>query len=138
MAPHFFDFDGLIDGSWWLFILVTAVSTSYGENELFNKLQIPTITGYMIVGFLCGPFVLHVLTVDQVLECNYVNKIALSFIAFSAGAEIHYNEIKPLLKSIIYISAGMTFFTMVLCAPLSYAMGQSALISWIGMVIISM
>lgn len=129
---QFFDFTGLYDGSWLLFILVAAVSRSYGKNILFKKLQVPTITGYMFIGFLCGPYVLKVLTVDNVHECGYVNKIALSFIAFSAGAEIHWHEIAPLLKSICYVSAGMTFFTMFIATIFSYGMGGTVLLEWLG------
>jgi Kef-type K+ transport system membrane component KefB len=129
---EYFHLKGLYNGSWLLFILVAALSRGYGKNILFKKLGVPTITGYMIIGFLCGPYVLKVLTVDQVEECGYVNKIALSFIAFSAGAEIHWHEIKPLLRSIVYVSAGMTFFTMILATIFSFGMGGTALLPWLG------
>lgn len=129
---EFFDLTGLYDGSWLLFILVAAVSRSYGKNILFKKLQVPTITGYMFIGFLCGPYVLKVLSVDNVKDCGYVNKIALSFIAFSAGAEIHWKEIAPLLKSICFVSAGMTMFTMIIATIFSFGMAGTPLLTWLG------
>lgn len=129
---RFFDFTGLYDGSWLLFVLVAAVSRSYGKNAFFKKMQVPTITGYMLIGFICGPYVLKVLTSGQVEELVYVNKVALSFIAFSAGAEIHWHEIAPLLKSILYVSAGMTVFTMFIGTLFTFGLGSSDLLSWLG------
>lgn len=132
MAVNFFDFHGLYDGSWLLFALVAALSRSYGKNALFKKLQVPTITGYMFMGFICGPYVLKVLNVEQVEQLGYVNKVALSFIAFSAGAEMHWHEIAPLMKSILYVSAGMTIFTMIFATLFTFSVGQSSLLSWLG------
>ena len=132
MAVNFFDFKGLFDGSWLLFALVAALSRGYGKNILFKKLQIPTISGYMFMGFLCGPYVLKVLSVEQVGELGYVNKVALSFIAFSAGAEMHWHEIAPLMRSILCVSAGMTVFTMIFATIFTISMAQSSLLSWLG------
>ena len=129
---NFFHLKGLYDGSWLLFILVAALSRGYGKNILFKRLGVPTITGYMFIGFLCGPYVLKVLTVEQVEECRYVNKIALSFIAFSAGSEIHWHEIKPLLRSIAFVSAGMTAFTMFIGTVFVIGMGGTPLLPWLG------
>ena len=41
----FMSFKGFMDGSWFLFLLVAAISRSYGKNMLFKKMNIPTITG---------------------------------------------------------------------------------------------
>lgn len=41
----FFNFDGLYDKSWFMFLLVTVFSATLGRNYVFTKLQIPVITG---------------------------------------------------------------------------------------------
>ena len=85
------------------------------------------------MGFLCGPYVLRVFTVERVAELAYVNKIALSFIAFSAGAEMDWKEIAPLMRSVLYVSAGMTTFTMVICTIMCFLMSLTVLLPWLGM-----
>ena len=113
MSKSFFVFTGLFDNAWFLFVLVTIFTATCGKNVVFQKLQIPVITGYMFLGFLCGPYALGIMSVKQVSELGYVNAAALSFIAFSAGAEIYLPEIMPLLKTILWLSFFMIFFTMV-------------------------
>lgn len=134
---RFWHLHGLYDGSWLLFLLVAAVARNYGKNVLFLKLGVPTITGYMLIGFLCGPYVLKVLGENAVGELGYVNKVALSFIAFSAGAEIHWHEIRPLLKSIVYVSLGMTFWTMFLGTIFTELFGNTPLLHWLGIIVFS-
>ena len=85
------------------------------------------------MGFICGPFVLRVFTVPRVAELAYVNKIALSFIAFSAGAEMDWKEIAPLMRSVLYVSAGMTAYTMVICTLMCFLMSLTVLLPWLGM-----
>jgi Kef-type K+ transport system membrane component KefB len=127
----YFDFAGAHDGSWLLFVLVAAASKLFGKNPILEYLTVPVITGYMLVGFICGPFVLKVMTVEEVANCVYVQKIALSFIAFSAGAEMHLPEIIPLFKQIVSVSLWMTLYTLIIGIIFIYVMGFTPLLSWI-------
>lgn len=131
MSIPFFDFTGLFDQSWFLFLLVTLFTTTFGKNIVFQKLQIPVITGYMFLGFLCGPYALKLMSVKQVSELGYVNSAALSFIAFSAGAEIYLPEILPLMKPILWVSFFMILFTMIFGTLFSYGMIGTPILSWL-------
>ena len=126
----FFNFDGLWDKSWFMFILVTIFSATLGRNYVFTKLQIPVITGYMFLGFLCGPYVLNLMNVDQIGELGYVNSAALSFIAFSAGAEIYLPEIMPLFRTIMWVSGFMIFFTMFIGTIFTFLVFGTPMLSW--------
>lgn len=130
MGAHFFDFHGLTDGAWPLFLVITIFSATFGKNELFRFLQIPVITGYMIIGFLCGPYVVGLMNLTQVSELAYVNHAALSFIAFSAGAEIYLPEIMPLIKPILWVSCFMIAFTMIIGTAFTYGVGGTVLLPW--------
>jgi Kef-type K+ transport system membrane component KefB len=132
MTIPFFHFDGLFDNSWLSFLLIAALSRISGKNVLFKKLGIPFITGYMIIGFLCGPYVLEVISVKQVGELGYVNKLALSFIAFSAGAEMDMHEIRPLLNPIMCTSFGMVVFTLLFGILFTYYVAGTSIMPWGG------
>lgn len=127
---EFFDFTGLYDKSWFFFGLIVVLSATIGNNILFRTLQIPVITGYMIIGFLCGPYVLGLMTVAETGELAYVNHAALSFIAFSAGAEIYLPEILPLITPILWISMAMIGFTMFIGTLITFGVGGTALLPW--------
>lgn len=127
---NFFSFAGLYDRSWFIFGLISLLSATIGNNIIFKTLQIPVITGYMIIGFLCGPYVLGLMTVSQTTELAYVNHAALSFIAFSAGAEIYLPEIIPLITPILWISFAMIGFTMLIGTLITFGVGGTALLPW--------
>jgi len=131
MSPHFFDFSGLEDHAWGLFLVITIFSATFGKNDLFRFLQIPVITGYMLMGFLCGPYVAGLMNKTQVSELGYINHAALSFIAFSAGAEIYIPEIMPLIKPILWVSGFMIFFTMFIGTAFTYGVGGTSLLPWL-------
>lgn len=127
----FFDFDALRDKAWILFIIVTCCSRVLGNNYIFQKLQVPSITGFMLIGFLCGPYVFNILDSQKVGELDYVYKIALSFISFSAGAEMHLPEIQPLYKPITTITTSLTIFTLVIGTIFVFLIGRTSLLSWL-------
>lgn len=127
---RFFDLTGLYDKSWFQFILVTVMSATIGDNFVFRYLQIPVITGYMIIGFMCGPYVLGLMSIQQTTELSYVSHAALSFIAFSAGAELYLPEILPLVKPILWISFFIITFTMFLGSLITFGVGGTVLLPW--------
>lgn len=131
MGVQFFDWSGVSDHAWGLFIVITIFSATFGKNPVFRFLQIPVITGYMLIGFLCGPYVAGLMNLTQVSELGYINHAALSFIAFSAGAEIYLPEIMPLIKPILWVSGFMVFFTMIIGTAFTYGVGGTALLPWL-------
>ena len=50
-----------------------------------------------------GPFVLGMLNEVDVTHLNFVFSICLGFIAFAAGGELYYPEIKGQISSIIKV-----------------------------------
>lgn len=127
---QFFDLTGLYDKSWFQFILITILSATIGDNFIFRQLQIPVITGYMIIGFMCGPYVLDLMSIAQTEELAYVSHAALSFISFSAGAELYLPEIMPLVKPILWISFFIISFTMLVGSLITFGVGGTVLLPW--------
>ncbi len=71
---------------------------------LFGKkvkaLRLPLITGFILAGLLCGPYVLSILSFPEVKSLQLLDGLALSLIALTAGGEMHWERIKGNLKTI--------------------------------------
>lgn len=85
--------------------------------------MIPKITIHLIIGVLCGPFVLSIIgpTLSDVKTLAPVSQICLSFICFAAGAELYLPTLRPLLTRILGSIGAITavLFTSTLLATLA-------------------
>ena len=77
----------------------------------FQKVNLPIITGFLVTGILCGPFVLDLIPRESISELNFINELALAFIAFAAGAELYFRELISKLNSIKWNTMGQLFFS---------------------------
>jgi len=89
-------------------ILGLILLAAYCFGFLLEKLGFPRIVGYILAGLFMGPFFLKLYTLSEVNELNFINNLALAFIAFCAGGELRITNIKKVLKSIIYYMSGVT------------------------------
>ncbi len=90
-----------------------------------KRLRLPVITGFLAAGILIGPYVLGVLTAEDVVRLRVLDQIALSFIAFAAGAELHYREIRQQLRRIWWITFGIVAASYALVVPVLTSLGES-------------
>ena len=65
-----------------------------------SRVKLPQITGYILAGILCGPYILKFLDVNQVSDLQLLDGLALSLIALTAGGEMEIDRLKGQLKSI--------------------------------------
>ncbi len=89
-------------------IIGFMILSSYITGYLFQKLGLPKITGYIISGFIFGPFILKFYTMHSVENLFFLNSLALAFIAFNAGSELRIRDISKGIKEIMYLTAGVT------------------------------
>lgn len=85
-------------------------------SELLEPLGIPHLTGYLAVGILSGPNVLHLIDHETVDSLASVNDLALALIALSGGAELRIELIKKGLRSLVTSTILQHVLTMVLMA----------------------
>ncbi|MEP1780343.1 cation:proton antiporter, partial [Reichenbachiella sp.] len=78
---------------------------------VFQKINLPIITGFLMTGILCGPFVLNLIPKESISELNFINEVALAFIAFAAGAELYFRELMSKINSIKWNTLGQLFFS---------------------------
>ncbi len=82
------------------FIILAA----YMAGEIFSKLKLPKITGYMFIGVVSGPHILGFVSAAVVVDLKLIDNIALSLIAFSAGREMKLESLRGFSRSIISIA----------------------------------
>jgi len=94
------------------FLIVAIASNQIAK--IFQKIKFPLITGFIITGIFAGSSFLNFITPDAVKKLNFLNEIALSIIAFSAGAELYLDDLRSRLKSIKWMTIGQLVITFVL------------------------
>ena len=72
--------------------------------RIFSKIHFPEVTGFLIAGIIIGPSVLGIISEEGVKNLEIISSVALSFIAFSIGAEMKISVLKKLGEKIILIT----------------------------------
>ncbi|HXE79617.1 MAG TPA: cation:proton antiporter [Vicinamibacterales bacterium] len=75
---------------------------------LVERLALPRVTGYLLFGLVCGPFLLNLITAPMARELRLFNGLAVALIAFIAGLEINFERLLPQLRR----TAGLGFITL--------------------------
>jgi trehalose 6-phosphate synthase len=71
---------------------------------LFEFLRLPRITGYLILGLLCGPAFANLITEPMARDLRVVGGFAIGVIAFIAGLQLNTASLKPRLAAIFRLS----------------------------------
>jgi Kef-type K+ transport system membrane component KefB len=83
--------------------------TAYFVGGTFNLVRLPKLTGYIVTGIVAGPYVLDLLSEQVLGSLKIVNGVAVALIAMTAGSELEYRALRPLLRSIW----GITLFGVI-------------------------
>ena len=103
------------------FVLVCA----WFVGRLASSIGLPKLTGYLATGIVAGPAVLAYLDTQTVSDLGLVNGMAISLIALTAGSEMDFRSMRPLLRSIGWISiVGVIATALVLAAAVFLLRGQ--------------
>jgi Kef-type K+ transport system membrane component KefB len=78
--------------------------SAYFVGGLFKRVGLPRLTGYIATGIVVGPAVLELVNDSMLSSLKIVNGVAVALIALTAGSELEYRSMKPLLRTIRYIS----------------------------------
>jgi len=94
------------------FVIIATASGRIAE--LFQKIKLPLITGFLIVGIISGPHVANLVHLSTLKELHFINNISLGFIAFAAGAELYLRDMRSRFKSIIWMTFGQLVVTFLI------------------------
>ncbi len=100
------------------FLIVAIAANQIAK--IFQKIKFPLITGFIITGIIAGSSFLNFIPPHAVKNLNFLNEIALSIIAFSAGAELYLDDLRSRLKSIKWMTIGQLVITFVLSSVVIY------------------
>lgn len=82
------------------FLLLAA----YLAGHVSRAVELPRITGYLLLGILVGPWLLGILPRGSVVDFRLINGGALSLIALAAGAELRLEAVRRRAPAIVAIT----------------------------------
>src|SRR5581483_315151 len=92
------------------FLLVAALQSSH----IFARLNLPHLTGYIVLGLICGPQVLGLLSPRAVESLGVVQSVSVELIALLAGCELNLRRLRPRLRAIATYAGISLLFEAVL------------------------
>lgn len=81
-------------GSQALLAFGLLILGAYAAGELVAAIGLPKLVGYIFGGLAFGPSGLHVISGPSIAELGTVSSLAIALIAFLAGAELHWDEVR--------------------------------------------
>jgi Kef-type K+ transport system membrane component KefB len=72
---------------------------------LFERVKLPRITGYLVFGMICGPYMANLVDRAMARELQFVNGLAIVLIAFMAGLELNLRRLAPRLAAMTKLGA---------------------------------
>jgi Trk K+ transport system NAD-binding subunit/NhaP-type Na+/H+ or K+/H+ antiporter len=109
-----FDIVKLIGG-----FLVVAIAANVIA-KYFVRHNLPVITGLLITGIVTGPFVLNLIPRSSIPNLDFINDVALAFIAYAAAAELYLRELRSRLGSIKWMTISQLIVTFVVSGAAVY------------------
>jgi len=109
-------------GGQWLLsfgFLVVAAST---VGRLVAPLGLPAIVGHLATGVIFGPQVIGTLSTDAARQLAPVSSLAIALIAFLAGAELRWSELKE--RGVLLLKILATEMSLVLVAVTALLLGM--------------
>jgi Kef-type K+ transport system membrane component KefB len=73
------------------------------SGELLERFGLPRVTGYLMFGMICGPYVLNIITRPMARELQLINGLAVVLIAFIAGLEMNIERLRPKLRAMLQL-----------------------------------
>lgn len=85
----------------WIGLLLVL---GYISKIIIDRLHLPSVTIYLLVGLLLSPSAFHVLPDTFMDHSNWIIEFALAIISFIIGGSINLEKIQHMRKTIIYIT----------------------------------
>ncbi len=76
--------------------------------EIICKWGVPRITGYMLSGLVCGPYLLNLVDREIINHLDLIDELALVMIALTAGGELKLHRMRRRFRGILSISVFQT------------------------------
>jgi Kef-type K+ transport system membrane component KefB len=114
-----------------LTLIGAATIVSFYVGRLARMARLPSLIGYMLVGVILGPSVLHLFNEPSMERLSFITEIALGFVAFSIGSELNLSSLKRLGGGIISIILAESFGAFIVVFLAVYALTRDLPLSLI-------
>jgi Kef-type K+ transport system membrane component KefB len=91
-----------------------ALIAAYLLGGAAARLRLPRLSGYLLFGLLCGPYLLNLITTVMARDLQVVNGFALALIALVAGLELNVQRLRPQLRAVLVIGGVVLLGAIVL------------------------
>ncbi len=99
------------------FVLLGAFFVS----RIAGRFGLPKLVGYILAGVIFGPYGLGLVPTKMIAELELVNGVAICLIALTAGGELNFQRVRPLLRTIGALTAWGVVGTAIVLATALYA-----------------
>jgi len=99
------------------FLLIIAIQAAH----VFEKLHMPHLTAYIVIGLVFGPEVLGIISAKMLPDLALVKGTAVGLIAFLAGCELNLRKLAPKMRAIGTVAALSMLAAAVVLFALMYA-----------------
>jgi Kef-type K+ transport system membrane component KefB len=96
------------------FALIAAALTG----ALFERIHLPRVSGYLVFGMVCGPYLANIITRPMARDLQLVNGLAIALIALIAGLELNYRRLRPRLAAMTRLGAIIVVLMYAVLMPL--------------------
>jgi Kef-type K+ transport system membrane component KefB len=110
-------------GSQALLTFGFLILAAYTVGELAAAFRLPKIVGYLLAGVLFGPSLLNVVTTEGAERLTGVSQLAIALIAFLAGAELRWEEVRRGARKLLKFMTAELAVTFTVMAATLYLVG---------------
>ncbi len=103
------------------FLLLSA----YLLGELTSRIRLPKLSGYLLAGILVGPDVMAYFSRGSVASLVFIDDLALSYIALSAGLELRTEDLRKQVNVITGLTVSIPLFVFAGTFSLIYLAGPA-------------
>ena len=99
-----------------ILVLGLAIFAGLLSTRLMKVLNLPNVTGYLIVGLLIGPYLFNtsLISVELLESMKIITTVALGFVAFSIGSSFRLDHMKSIGKNVVIITFMQAFGAFIL------------------------
>jgi Kef-type K+ transport system membrane component KefB len=101
------------------------ISITFLGSKLFQRLGIPQVVGFIVMGVLLGTSFLNLVPLDLIDDLTFISYIALGLIGFDMGSHLRFDEVRKQGKTILLILLFESFGTFLLVTAGIYLITQS-------------
>ena len=111
-----------------VFLLGLILVSGLATGRVFEKIGIPQVVGYIVIGVVLGDSVTHLIPGDLLDDLSAITSIALAFIGFMVGGELKHSVFKKYGKQFLVILLCEGLLAMLVVATLTILLtGNTAL-----------